>query len=231
MHGTPVAVCWAGRRGIPDRACACWMRLASNGRKSLMLAIGFAAGLVLLVLGADLLVAGASRIAARMGISPLVIGLTVVAFGTSAPELGVSLQAVYSGQGAIALGNVVGSNIFNVLFILGLSAIVTPLAVKARLIRFDVPFMVAVSIAVYCLAWDGAYGRFDGVLLFGPYDLHRRTPALGSSAGRRRRRRAVGAHRAMVVECWQGGGWTRSTRCWCKVARGRGRGSCHVARG
>lgn len=137
-----------------------------------MLAIGFAAGLVLLVLGADLLVAGASRIAARMGISPLVIGLTVVAFGTSAPELGVSLQAVYSGQGAIALGNVVGSNIFNVLFILGLSAIVTPLAVKARLIRFDVPFMVAVSIAVYCLAWDGAYGRFDGVLLFGGLTIY-----------------------------------------------------------
>ncbi len=87
----------------------------------------FVFGLVALVLGAELLVRGASKLALSMGISPLVVGLTVVAFGTSAPELAVSVQSAWSGQVGIALGNVVGSNIFNVLFILGLSALIVPL--------------------------------------------------------------------------------------------------------
>ena len=124
-------------------------------------------GLVLLVAGAELLVRGASRLAAAWGIPPLIIGLTVVAFGTSAPELAVSLQAAAAGTADIALGNVVGSNIFNVLFILGVSAVVAPLVVTAQLVRLDVPVMILVSILLFALALDGSIGRLDGALLFG----------------------------------------------------------------
>jgi cation:H+ antiporter len=124
----------------------------------------FVVGLVLLVLGAELLVRGASRLAASLGISPLVIGLTVVAYGTSAPELAVSLRSALAGQADIALGNVVGSNIFNVLFVLGGSALITPLVVQARLIRLDVPLMIAASAALYVMGMDGRIGPGEGVL-------------------------------------------------------------------
>lgn len=123
-------------------------------------------GLVFLVLGGELLVRGASRLAGLAGISPLVIGLTVVAFGTSAPELAVSVQASFNGQTDIAVGNVVGSNIFNVLFILGISALITPLVVSSQLVRIDVPLMIAASIAMFILGLDGAIGQLDGVGLF-----------------------------------------------------------------
>ncbi len=123
-------------------------------------------GLAMMVGGAELLVRGASRLAAAVRISPLVIGLTVVAFGTSAPELAVSIQAALSGRTDLALGNVVGSNIFNVLFILGLSALIVPLVVSSQLIRRDVPVMVAVSFLVLVLGWDGQIGRLDGLVLF-----------------------------------------------------------------
>lgn len=123
-------------------------------------------GLVTLVLGAELLVRGASRLAAALGISPLVIGLTVVAFGTSSPELAVSVQSAFSGSADIALGNVVGSNIFNILLILGLSAIITPLIVHQQLVRFDVPLMIGLSILLFLLGLDGKIGRLDGALLF-----------------------------------------------------------------
>jgi cation:H+ antiporter len=122
-------------------------------------------GIALLVWGADLLVRGASRIAAAAGISALVVGLTVVAFGTSAPELSVSVASAYKGQADLALGNVVGSNIFNVLFILGLSAIIIPLTVAQQLVRFDVPLMIGVSLLLYGLCLDGAISRLDGVIL------------------------------------------------------------------
>ena len=125
----------------------------------------FAAGLALLVAGAETLVRGASRLAAAAGVSPLVIGLTVVAFGTSAPELAVSVKAALDGQSGLVLGNVVGSNIFNVLFILGLSALIAPLAVSVQLIRLDVPLVIALSGVVLLLAADGALGRIDGLLL------------------------------------------------------------------
>jgi cation:H+ antiporter len=125
-----------------------------------------ALGLVLLVLGAELLVRGASRLAAAFGITPLVIGLTVVAFGTSAPELAVSLQSAWAGSADIALGNVVGSNVFNVLAILGLSAAVSPLVVQLKVIRFDVPLMILVSGMAWWMARDGRIGRGDGALLF-----------------------------------------------------------------
>ena len=131
-----------------------------------MIALTFLAGLALMTVGAELLVRGAASLAVAMKISPLVVGLTVVAFGTSAPELVVSVQAALSGQPDIALGNVVGSNIFNILFILGASALVTPLVVHQQLVRFDVPLLIALSGLVLLLGWDGAIGRLDGLLLF-----------------------------------------------------------------
>jgi len=125
----------------------------------------FVLGLVLLVAGAELLVRGASRFAARLGISPLVIGLTVVAFGTSAPELAVTVQAGFAGQAGIAVGNIVGSNIFNVLLVLGVSALIVPMVVSQQLVRLDVPIMIGASVLLWILALDGRIGLFDGLLL------------------------------------------------------------------
>ncbi len=125
----------------------------------------FALGLALLVAGAEALVRGAGRIAAGLGVSPLIIGLTVVAFGTSAPELAVSLKAALDGQAGIAIGNVVGSNIFNVLLILGVSAAITPLIVHLQLLKLDLWVMLAASLAVWPLAYDGGIGRVEGLAL------------------------------------------------------------------
>lgn len=125
----------------------------------------FALGLVLLIAGAEALVRGASSIAAMAGISPLVIGLTVVAIGTSAPELAVSIQSGIAGQPDLAVGNVVGSNIFNVLFILGISALVAPLVVSQQLVRLDVPIMIGVSALLLAMALDGRIDRLDGAIL------------------------------------------------------------------
>ncbi len=132
----------------------------------LLVLIRLIIGLVLLILGAEVLVRGASRLAAAAGISPLVIGLTVVAFGTSSPELAVSVQSALSGQADIALGNVVGSNIFNVLFILGISALILPLVVAQQLVRLDVPLMIGISVLVLVFALDGRIVRWEGALLF-----------------------------------------------------------------
>jgi len=123
------------------------------------------AGLVLLCVGGDLLVRGASRIAGAFGVSPLVIGLTVVAFGTSAPEASVSTISALRGEADVALGNVVGSNSFNVLFILGLSALVAPLVVAQKLVKVDVPLMIGVAVAMALMGLDGKIGRIDGILL------------------------------------------------------------------
>ena len=127
----------------------------------------FIAGLVGLVAGAELLVRGASKLALSFGLSPLVVGLTVVAFGTSAPEVAVSVGAALSGQTDLAVGNVVGSNIFNVLFILGLSALITPLVVDRQLIRQEVPIMIGVSVLLVVMALDGRLGLGDSALLLG----------------------------------------------------------------
>lgn len=124
-------------------------------------------GLVLLVGGAEYLVRGAASLARAAGISSLVVGLTVVAFGTSAPELAVSVVSAYKGQADLSLGNVVGSNIFNVLVILGLSALIIPLVVAQQLVRFDVPLMIGVSFLLLLLGLDGNIGRLDGIFLFG----------------------------------------------------------------
>jgi cation:H+ antiporter len=128
-------------------------------------ALLFVAGLALLVVGGELLVRGASSLATAVGISPLVVGLTVVALGTSAPELAVSVRASLAGQGDLAVGNVVGSNIFNVLFILGLSALIRPLAVSSRLVRLDVPIMIASAGLMWWLCADGVVSRADGLVL------------------------------------------------------------------
>lgn len=125
----------------------------------------FVGGLALLVAGAEWLVRGASAMAAAAGISPLVIGLTVVAFGTSTPELSVSLSAALAGESDLALGNVVGSNIANILLILGLSATVAPLVVSVQVIRREVPIMIGASLVVLVMSLDGQLGRFDGVVL------------------------------------------------------------------
>jgi cation:H+ antiporter len=127
----------------------------------------FIAGLVALVAGAELLVRGASKLALSFGVSPLVVGLTVVSFGTSAPEVAVSVGAALDGNTDIALGNVVGSNIFNVLFILGVSALITPLVVNIQLIRQEVPIMIGASLLLLVLSLDGRLGTFDAALLFG----------------------------------------------------------------
>ncbi|GGX76972.1 sodium:calcium antiporter [Litchfieldella qijiaojingensis] len=130
-----------------------------------MTIIGFVAGLVLLIVGAEGLVRGASRLAARMGISSLIIGLTVVAFGTSSPELAVSIKSALADQAGIAIGNVVGSNIFNVLFILGVSALIVPLIVAQQLVRFDIPLMILLSVVLMLLVLDRHIGFLDGLLL------------------------------------------------------------------
>lgn len=124
-----------------------------------------AVGLVVLTVGADFLVRGASALATRLGVPPLVVGLTVVAFGTSAPELAVSLGAGLSGRPDVAMGNVVGSNIFNVLLILGVAALVRPLTVRRQLARFDVPVMVGVAMLPLVMGWDGAVSRLEGAAL------------------------------------------------------------------
>ena len=123
-------------------------------------------GLILLVGGAEILIKGASKLAATVGISPLIIGLTVVAFGTSAPELAVSLNASLHGQADIALGNVVGSNICNILLILGISALIAPLVVAQQLVKLDVPIMIGVSALTLFFGLDGRINRSDGVILF-----------------------------------------------------------------
>lgn len=126
----------------------------------------FIVGCALLIAGAEMLVNHASFLALAFGISPLVIGLTIVAYGTSAPELVVSVQSSYSGQGDLAVGNLVGSNIANVLLILGVSSVVTPLVVSRKIIRLEVPLLIGISIATMAMAWNGSIGRLEGSILF-----------------------------------------------------------------
>lgn len=119
---------------------------------------------MLLAGGADVLIRGAARLGLSLGLSPLVVGLTVVAVGTSAPELGVSVFSAWAGQGDLAVGNVVGSNIGNLLLILGLSALLRPLVVDPAVLRWDFPFLVGVSALLFALAWDGALSSVDGLV-------------------------------------------------------------------
>ncbi len=128
--------------------------------------LGLVIGVGCLVAGAELLVKGAAAIATRLGVQPVVIGLTVVAFGTSAPELAVSVGSGLSGNADVAFGNVAGSNIVNILLILGTSAVVGGLAVSQRIVRIDVPLLIGVSIVALLMSLDNRIGRIDGVILF-----------------------------------------------------------------
>ena len=123
-------------------------------------------GLVLLYFGAEGLVRGSSSLALRLGVGPLLVGLTVVAFGTSTPELVVSLKAAYLGQGDISVGNVVGSNICNIGLILGFSALIIPISVASQIVRVDTPIMIGVTALAMALLYDGALSRVEGIILF-----------------------------------------------------------------
>ncbi len=133
------------------------------------LAIGSAA----LYYGAEWLVGGGSKTAKKLGISPLIIGLTLVAYGTSAPELVVSVDAALAGEGGISIGNVVGSNICNIALILGLCAVITPLTVNRTMLKFDVPVMAATAVA-FCLIylWQDGVGRIGGGILLAGFVLY-----------------------------------------------------------
>jgi cation:H+ antiporter len=152
-------------------------------------------GLAVLSLGAEILVGCASRIAVAIGISPLVVGLTIVAFGTSAPELVVSLHSALKGNSDVALGNVLGSNIFNVLFILGISAMIIPLRVSIQLIRIEVPLMITVSLLVGLMALDGRIGRWEGAMLFTGLLVYTVIAIVGS-----RRQQAAVTEEALTAE-------------------------------
>lgn len=124
-------------------------------------------GFVMLIKGADIFVEGAAGIAAKFGIPQLVIGLTIVAMGTSAPEAAVSITAAFKGTADITIGNVVGSNIMNILVILGVTAVIVAVAVQRSTVRYEIPFVVLVSIVLLVMgAVDEKIGRIDGVILW-----------------------------------------------------------------
>lgn len=124
------------------------------------------AGFVLLYVGAEGLVRGSVKLSSRLGITPLVIGLTVVAFGTSAPELFVSIKANLGGSGDIAIGNIVGSNIFNLAIILGMTALLRPIKVESQLVKQDIPIMIAATVLFFVVARNLTLNRIEGSILF-----------------------------------------------------------------
>ncbi len=130
-----------------------------------MVIVLFIAGIILLVFGADLLVRGAASLAASLGVSPLIIGLTIVAIGTSSPEIAVSLQAAFNAQGAIVLGNIIGSNIANIMLILGMAAMFGPLPVDRAILHRDLPVMIGASLLTFLLTLDRTLSRIDGIIM------------------------------------------------------------------
>ncbi|MBX3183371.1 MAG: calcium/sodium antiporter [Polyangiaceae bacterium] len=125
----------------------------------------FIVGLCILILSAELIIRGAGRLAASLGMPPLILGLTVVSIGTSAPELAVGITANLQGSPGLAVGNIAGTNVFNLLFILGLSACVAPLPLKLQVLRLELPAMAITALMMALLAWDGMMTRLEGVLL------------------------------------------------------------------
>ncbi len=123
------------------------------------------AGLVALAAGGEFVVMGAAHLARRLGLSPLLIGVTVVSLGTSAPELAVSVDAALAGKAEVSVGNVVGSNLLNTLVVLGVSSLIVPLVVTQRLVWWDVPIMIGATVLVLGLGWDGNLGAVDGGIL------------------------------------------------------------------
>lgn len=141
------------------------------------------AGLVLLAAGAEGLVRGAGALALRFGVAPLVVGLTIVALGTGSPELVLSAQAAAAGNGGIALGNVLGSNISNIGLVLGVAALVRPLAARARVVRREVPVMIVATVALAVLLWDGGLSRLDGAVLLSGAVVYVAAAYLGARRG------------------------------------------------
>lgn len=127
--------------------------------------ITFLAGLIVIIVGAELLLRGASRIATLLKIKPIIIGLTVVSVGTSMPELAVGITAATEGKGTLAIGNIAGTNIFNILFILGLSALIRPLPLHLLSIKLDTPVMIATALMLIGMAWDGVLSQTEGLVL------------------------------------------------------------------
>jgi len=122
-------------------------------------------GLLLVVKGADYLIEGSSSVAKRAGIKPIVIGLTIVAFGTSMPELVVNIFASAQGQSGLAIGNVLGSNISNILLILGISALIYPLKVQKNTVAKEIPFALLSIVVLWVMVWDGVLDKADGIIL------------------------------------------------------------------
>jgi len=122
-------------------------------------------GFVLLGVGAEMLVSGSSKLAIRLGIPPLIVGLTIVAFGTSAPELAVSIEAATNGRSALALGNVIGSNIANIGLILGITALIYPIPVEEKLFKQQIPLMIGASLLLWLLLANGELDFIDGIVL------------------------------------------------------------------
>lgn len=127
--------------------------------------IGLGLGLIALYFGAEALVKGGAGLALRLGLTPLVIGLTVIAYGTSSPEMVVSVQAAQAGNGAISIGNVVGSNICNIALILGLCALISPLRADLQIVRREVPIMIGVAVLAVLILADGRIARWEGAVL------------------------------------------------------------------
>jgi cation:H+ antiporter len=132
----------------------------------MFIALAIIGGFLILTFGAEALVRGASALALRLGITPLIIGLTIVAFGTSAPELAVSIKSALAGNSGIALGNVVGSNIVNIGLILAITALIRPIQVQSQMVRRDIPIMIAASVLAWFLLLDGIVSLIDGAILF-----------------------------------------------------------------
>jgi cation:H+ antiporter len=154
------------RMSVGDRV----VRRQQNNRKAPLSINGltlFIVGLAILTAGAELVVRGASRLAASLGVKPIIVGLTVVAIGTSMPELAVGIIASHQGSGSLVVGNIAGTNVFNILFILGLSALLQPLPIDLRIIRLDLPAMIAAATMMTVMAWDGVLTRFDGGVMLG----------------------------------------------------------------
>ncbi len=137
-----------------------------KGGAAMLTAFQLLAGIALLYAGAEMLVRGGASLALRVGITPLVVGLTVISFGTSSPELVVSFKAAMDHDSAIALGNVIGSNIANIALVLGLAALIRPIRVERQVIRREVPIMLLASVILCVMLWNGRLGRLEGGLLF-----------------------------------------------------------------
>lgn len=186
-----------------------WLEKGASG---LVIAVVlFVMGLTLLVAGAELVVRGASRVATLLGISPMVIGLTIVSVGTSAPKLAVGVVAGLQGKGGLAVGNIAGTNVLNLLFILGLSAVLRPLPLHLQIFKLELPVIVFAAALMTFLAWDGVLSRFDGVLMLLAGLLY--TVALifitrrASQAAKKEFREEYGPDSVPQQPTWRGRAW------------------------